>query len=491
MPISGYFDRPFCNTGTKTTVPDGTQSDGSVSYEVGYGIDYTLDPLTNPSALDIEQGKMNQLFYDITSALQNWQQNAFPPFITSTMNGGTAYSYSKGNAVRYGGVTYVSLINANTDTPPTSNWAVLNTANGITGTQSVTGATHAVVASDSGLMTLRSNSGAVMVDTLPGTGSGVLAAGFVAEFVNSDASALYQLTVASGANLNGAASGSIILGPGQRVEILSDGTNYYSIGGVGRTKLGANTNLYVNGSTGSNSNNGIASGTAWLTIQHAWDWMFANLDLNNFTVTVQIADATYTGGLTASGNLLPGQAGYSNIVFNGNSGTPANVVLNNASALGVSVTGALITVQNMKISGAGSCLDCIQASQNGILAFNNLIFGACSVSQIVATNAGQVIQLGNYTISGGAGSHMLAQQNGFISLVSSTITLTGTPAYSNAFAVSSQLGNIYAPSITYSGGATGTRYSININGIIQTNGAGASYFPGSIVGSTATGGQYV
>jgi hypothetical protein len=29
-----------------------------------------------------------------------------------------------------------------------------------------------------------------------------------------------------------------------------------------------------------------------------------------------------------------------------------------------------------------------------------------------------------------------------------------------------------------------------MNGIIQTNGAGANYFPGTVAGTTATGGQY-
>ena len=49
--------------------PDAVQSNGSVSYDQGYGVDYTL-PNTNPSYKYMEQDKFNQLFYDITSALQ-------------------------------------------------------------------------------------------------------------------------------------------------------------------------------------------------------------------------------------------------------------------------------------------------------------------------------------------------------------------------------------------------------------------------------------
>ena len=43
---------------------------------------------------------------------------------------------------------------------------------------------------------------------------------------------------------------------------------------------------------------------------------------------------------------------------------------------------------------------------------------------------------------------------------------------------------------TFVGSATGARYSVALNGVIQTTGAGASYLPGNSAGSSATGGQY-
>lgn len=122
MPISGYFDTIFASSGTITTVPDAVQGDGSVSYAQGYGVDYTL-PNTNPSYRYMEQGKFNQLFYDVTSAIQTLQQGSPPAFITSTMNGGTPYTYPAGATVSYSGVNYTSLVGSNTDTPPSSKWA--------------------------------------------------------------------------------------------------------------------------------------------------------------------------------------------------------------------------------------------------------------------------------------------------------------------------------------------------------------------------------
>lgn len=123
MPISGYFDVPFAASGDLATVPDAVQPDGSVSYTQGYGIDYQEDPAVDPTtALEIERTKMNQLFNDITKAIQNWQQACIPPFITSAMNNGTPFSYSAGNMVYLTGVPYRSVVNANTDTPPSAKW---------------------------------------------------------------------------------------------------------------------------------------------------------------------------------------------------------------------------------------------------------------------------------------------------------------------------------------------------------------------------------
>lgn len=122
MPSSGYFDTIFGASGTLVTVPDAIQGDGSVSYTQGWGVDYTL-PSSNPSYKYMPQGQFNQLFYDITAAIQTLQQGSPPAFITSAMNGGSPYSYPKGAKVSLGGANYVSLTASNTTTPPGANWA--------------------------------------------------------------------------------------------------------------------------------------------------------------------------------------------------------------------------------------------------------------------------------------------------------------------------------------------------------------------------------
>lgn len=124
MPINNYIDTVFAEAGDLTPVPDAVQGDGSVSYDQGYGIKYSTP--VGSGGLDFPRAQLNQLLNDITTVLQQYQQHGTPPFITSTMNGGTPYSYSQYDRALTGGVAYQSLINGNTDTPPTSNWAVVN-----------------------------------------------------------------------------------------------------------------------------------------------------------------------------------------------------------------------------------------------------------------------------------------------------------------------------------------------------------------------------
>lgn len=123
MPINGYFDTVFASSGTLVTVPDPAQIGGTISYAQGWPIGYST-PVAS-GGINISRGQTNQLFYDITSALQYIQQGSPAAFITSAMNLGTPFTYPKGAVVTYGGVNYQSLVNGNADVPPSSKWAVL------------------------------------------------------------------------------------------------------------------------------------------------------------------------------------------------------------------------------------------------------------------------------------------------------------------------------------------------------------------------------
>lgn len=81
--MARFFDVPFARDGDKTTIPDGLQLDGSVSYEEGFGFDYerpAIDPLTgqpDPLYKPVPREGMNALFADVTEAVGVMQRQGF------------------------------------------------------------------------------------------------------------------------------------------------------------------------------------------------------------------------------------------------------------------------------------------------------------------------------------------------------------------------------------------------------------------------------
>jgi len=255
-----------------------------------------------------------------------------------------------------------------------------------------------------------------------------------------------------------------------------------------REKLAANRTYNVR-ANGSDANDGLAntSGGAFLTIQKAVTTVYG-LDLNGFNVTIQVADGTYTAGAAFSGAFV----GKGNVTIIGNTTTPANVAVNVTSANAFqAVNNAIVTVKGFKVTTttAGSVF---YASYGGIIFFDKMDFGASAGAHITASDFGEVAATlsSSYTISGGAPIHAHAYFSAVITLAYNTITVSGTPAFSSYFA-GTAFGYISFEGTTFSGSATGTRYLAHKNGVIDTNGGGASFLPGNASGSTATGGQYI
>lgn len=121
MSDTKFFKVPFAVSGDVSPIPDPAQVDGTMSYTAGYPIDYELDPTSDPDAKRIERDKMNQLFFDITSNILQYQTWGNPQFVTTAQNGGTPVSYAKGAFVLYdagaGLALYGSLVANNTVLP--------------------------------------------------------------------------------------------------------------------------------------------------------------------------------------------------------------------------------------------------------------------------------------------------------------------------------------------------------------------------------------
>ncbi len=129
---SKFFRFAFGVSGDKVAVPDDLDPSGYVSYEEGFPPDYEL-PKTDPSRKPVPRDETNQIYYDLSSAIQQYQKYSVPEFITSTDNGGVAFSYSLGVRVMYtadAGATwniYRSISAANTALPTdATKWVIDN-----------------------------------------------------------------------------------------------------------------------------------------------------------------------------------------------------------------------------------------------------------------------------------------------------------------------------------------------------------------------------
>lgn len=253
-----------------------------------------------------------------------------------------------------------------------------------------------------------------------------------------------------------------------------------------REVLTANRTYYVR-TDGNDSNNGLAdtAGGAFLTIQQAVNTACA-LDLSIYTVTIQCR--TGTGG--SSPITLKSYIGNGPITLQGDTVTPSNVTISTTSANCINATNVIgkwaLTGLKFATTTSGYGISAI-ASQ---ISVGVVEFGACATGHIDAEQGANVTFLNNYTISGGSTRHWFATTMALIQCTNLTITLTGTPAFSTAFLVASRAGGALISGDTFTGSATGTRYIVSFNAWADTAGAGATYLPGSIAGSTASGGQY-
>ena len=252
-------------------------------------------------------------------------------------------------------------------------------------------------------------------------------------------------------------------------------------GAAGREKLTGDRTYYVR-TDGSDSNTGLtnSSGGAFLTVQKAVDVICETLDTGIRTATVQINDGTFSGQVTLKAHI--GSLPY---VIQGNATTPSNVHINVTGTCFTSSDNRVIAkIRNLKMTATSLCV----SSTAGVIELaDGIEYGTATNRHINVQYSGYINIPSDYTISGGGQSHWQAGNGGKIRAVNRTVTLTGTPNFSSCFAVASDTAHIVCSGNTYSGSATGSRYSVTMNATIQS---GGTTLPGNSAGTTATGGQY-
>lgn len=276
---------------------------------------------------------------------------------------------------------------------------------------------------------------------------------------------------------------------GQRLTKVdgTDGNASWVTPALSREILAANRTYYV-ATTGSDSNDGLTAGTAFLTIQKAVDVICSTLDISSYTVTVSCG----AGARTATTVLKQLQTTGGSVNIVGDETTPANctITTTSASCFSTSESAGPYRVSGFKLSTVTSGHGLLAGGKGSILRFKNMDFGACASTHMQATAGSLIEATGPYTISGAAPMHCSGLTGGAITIQVQTVTITGTPNFSFAYAVGQTLAILTLYNNTYTGSATGARYNATVNSVINTASGNVDILPGNAAGTTATGGQY-
>ena len=256
-------------------------------------------------------------------------------------------------------------------------------------------------------------------------------------------------------------------------------------------KLTANTTYFVNAGTGNDANVGSA-GAPWATLQHAYNWVQANINLAGFSVIFDCT-GTFNAGVFAQGPIV-GQSSAVNVTYSFHAGSVVNG--------GTNCFGAAYGAQFQVGLASGGSLTVTATSAGGI-AFQATSFGFLSIvgNVTIGNVAGAGVQLSWFgTIIFGTVTVTVTNTTNIANLIfvsggllqfspPSTWTINGSFTVSNSFARSYGTGVFGFNGTTFngSGTVTGPKYLCDLNGVMSSGGV---TLPGSAGGSTATGGQY-
>lgn len=269
------------------------------------------------------------------------------------------------------------------------------------------------------------------------------------------------------------------------------------------TVLTSPTTFYVS-TTGSDTVSGLNPAQPAATIGYIINLLYSMYNVNDQPVTIQLANGSYTESVTIDGNLA-GQQAINGLIIQGNAGAPNLVVLSGNPCFLVARS-AMCQIQGITLTSPSN--NCLIAAETGALNYQNVVFSTAAGAHVYANQVGECRAVGDYTISGGAATHLNAKSGVILvqGAVGSTtppptptpnstptVTLTGSPNFSTAFVHAGVNSAVYCSAV-FSGSATGTRGIADANGVIQTfanPNALTTYFPGSVNPTTSTGGQIV
>lgn len=264
-----------------------------------------------------------------------------------------------------------------------------------------------------------------------------------------------------------------------------------------RRRLSADLTVYV-ATTGNDTTGDGTALNPWATMQHAWDSLINDIDCNGHDVTIQVEDGTHTSGLNAIG--MPTGAGTeTQVTIQGNVGTPSACVINTTESCFMANRGVAFNVKGFRLQSSGTSppQGCgVRAVNGGTVGIGVMEYGTCALGCVSSSGGSVAMVADNFSVIANGYSLFNTDHNGVLIIGKGgppmTITLVGTPNFSQATVVSWRGGDVSfgAGPITFAGGATGIRFNADNCGIVSTGtGTPNTYIPGSSPGTTTNGGQ--
>lgn len=263
-----------------------------------------------------------------------------------------------------------------------------------------------------------------------------------------------------------------------------------------RTVMTGGRILYVR-LDGSDLNDGSADDAehAFATGQAAIEYAALYLDTGRSALTVQFSDesdeAPHTAGMSLK--TVPGAGA---VIIQGNVSTPRNCPLFVENNYPVNYPGgfSVYLVRGFWIKALTAGYGSLRATEMGRLKFDAIDFGVTGHAHVIAARGGHNFCNGDYAISGGGLSHFYSEEAGLVHVPSRTITASGNPVFSQAFARATANSEIIAPANTWAGdydtSASTKKFSVESKSYIGTNFAGADYFPGGTAGTSSADSTY-
>lgn len=280
--------------------------------------------------------------------------------------------------------------------------------------------------------------------------------------------------------------GRITSGTGNVEDLTA--TQLRSVAGIRSVKLAAVAQYYVE-TTGSNSNDGTSVGTAWATLQYAWDWICNNVDINGYAVIINIGTGTFAGLSTTLYSVPPnGVISINGAGFDGSNN--ARTIINRSpssttTCFDIASTSTVYTVfiNNVQIDTAynsalnygvnvgrysrvtiGQNLTTALATQNGTVEFVVQSNTYCVVGATVSL----VTLRGAIRVKGTSATRFVEGNTGAtIDIGPSSLTFVNSPCAFGVYVATNETARLVYNVTSTTGSITGQNYGTNQGGILS------------------------